>query len=149
VNSPSRDRMGNGKNDATEWGRTRESRKLPMRMLLNFPDPSPDWRGLAHVISKSDGLRDDVTFVVESDTLRFFDSECREIATGVDPKRWTQGRMRQLSDKLSLLDWLHERFPRETPAAVSSEPVNRLAASFFKDEGAGRDSHLASSQSTS
>jgi hypothetical protein len=120
-----------------------------MRMLLNLPDPSPDWRGLAHVISKSDGLRDDVTFVVERDRLRFFDSECREITIEFVPGTWTDSAtIAQLSQKLSLLDWLHERFPRES----AELPVNRggrFAASFFKDEDGGSGSRLAASQSTS
>jgi hypothetical protein len=118
-------------------------------MLLNLPDPSPDWRGLAHVVSKSDGLREDVTFVVEKDRVRFFDSECREIPIELELGKWAAGTIRQLSTKLSLLDWLHERFPRESSATVSPPSSNRFAASFFTDEGGARDNHSASSQSTS
>ena len=118
-------------------------------MLLNLPEPSADWRGLAHVISKSEGLRDDVTFVVERDRVRFFDSECREIATEVPPVVCSDETMRQLSAKLSLLDWLHERFPQTREKAAQIPRSGRLATSFFKDEGAGLGSHLGASQSTS
>ena len=120
-----------------------------MRMLLNFPDPSADWRGLAHVVSKSQELRDDVTFVVEQDRLRFFDSECREIPTGLDSSKWTNGTVNQLAAKLSLLDWLHERFPRENALPSSGESNHTAAASFFTNEGAGRGNRSASTQSTS
>ena len=102
-----------------------------MRMLLNLPDPSADWRGLAHVISKSDGLRDDVTLVVERDRLRFFDSECREISAGMDSGQWSAGSVNNLSAKLSLLDWLYERFPRDQPRHAPAGGNKVLAASFY------------------
>src|SRR5918993_5384542 len=104
-----------------------------MRMLLNLPDPSPDWRGLARVVSKSDDLRDDVTFVVEKDRFRFFDAELREIPMESVPEKWRTESIRQLSAKLSLLDWLHERFPREASAVAREGQKNRLAASYFTD----------------
>ncbi len=89
-----------------------------MRTLLNLSDPSPDWRGLAHVISKSDGLRDDVTLVIENDRVRLFDAECREIQTGAIAGRWSSLNISQLSSKLSLLDWLHENFSTESGLAI-------------------------------
>ena len=120
-----------------------------MRMLLNLPDPSPDWRGLARVVSKSESLRDDVTFVVERDQFRFFDSELREIPTEVASEKWTMGTIAQLSAKLSLLDWLHERFPREASAPILAARNDQNAASYLTDEVAARGSHSAASQSTS
>jgi hypothetical protein len=120
-----------------------------MRTLLNLPDPSADWRGLAHVISKSDGLRDDVTLVVERDRIRFFDAECREIQTGMAPGRWTHDTMSQLALKLSLLDWLHERFPSEREAANPSPRRERPVDSFFTNEHVAPGNRSGASQSTS
>jgi hypothetical protein len=97
-----------------------------MKALLNFPNPSPDWRGLAQVIAKSAALRNDVTLVVESDRVRFFDSECREIATDLPPGPWGNEAVVNLGRKLSLLDWLHDRFGHQTAAATES-PENAVA----------------------
>ena len=83
-------------------------------MLLNLPNPSPDWRGLARVISTSHGLREDVTLVVESERLRFFDCECREIRLPEPSATWNRREMHALSEKISFLDWLHEQFPRQS-----------------------------------
>jgi hypothetical protein len=120
-----------------------------MRTLLNLPDPSPDWRGLAHVISKSDGLRDDVTLVIESDRIRFFDAECREIKTDLAPESWSISTISQLSSKLSLLDWLHQNFGRDfesaTPQPTSLEaPVS----AYFTSERDEPGIHSVASQST-
>ena len=103
------------------------------------------------MVSKSEDLRDDVTFVVEKDRFRFFDAELREIPAEGIPDKWQTGSIRQLSAKLSLLDWLHERFPRTEEASepASAGLENRLAASFFTDEADARGSHSVASQSTS
>ena len=120
-----------------------------MRTLLNLPDPSPDWRGLAHVISKSDGLRDDVTLVIERDRIRFFDAECREIQIGLTAGRWSSSNISQLASKISLLDWLHENFSTESdlPVSRSISQGTPLSAYFTSDRGE-RDIHSAAIQST-
>jgi hypothetical protein len=119
----------------------------PMRTLLNLPEPSADWRGLANVIARSADLRDDVTLVVEQDRLRFFDAECREIQTDLLPGAWTHGAMKQLAAKLSLLDWLHERFSQQTPSARAQDE-SRPARSYFNHERDARGNRSAATQST-
>jgi hypothetical protein len=123
---------------------------MSMRTLLNLPDPSPDWRGLAHVIAKSNDLRDDVTLVIETERIRFFDAECREIQTGIAPYRWSSNTISQLSSKLSLLDWLHENFSRDSESFPRQPPrkTSRVPA-YFTSERDERGIHSAASQSIS
>ena len=120
-----------------------------MRTLLNLSDPSPDWRGLAHVISKSDGLRDDVTLVIESDRIRFFDAECREIQTGATAGRWSSSNISQLSSKLSLLDWLHENFGTDSNLPIRQPNAQEApVAAYFTSDRDERGIHSAAIQST-
>jgi hypothetical protein len=119
-----------------------------MRTLLNLPEPSADWRGLANVISRSADLQDDVTLVVEQDRLRFFDGECREIQTDLLPGAWTHGAMRQLAAKLSLLDWLHERFPQQNPGSSREKNDSRPARSYFNHVRDEPGIHSAATRST-
>jgi hypothetical protein len=122
---------------------------MSMRTLLNLPDPSPDWRGLAHVIAKSNDLRDDVTLVIETDRIRFFDAECREIQTGLAPNRWSNTAISQLSSKLSLLDWLHENFSRDSESfpLAQARKASRTAG-YVTSERGERDIRSGASQST-
>jgi hypothetical protein len=122
---------------------------MSMRTLLNLPDPSPDWRGLVHVIAKSGDLRDDVTLVVERDRIRFVDAECREIQTGIAPGRWASSTISQLSSKLSLLDWLHEHFAKDSESFPRQPPrKDGRVAAYFTSERDERDIHSVASQST-
>jgi hypothetical protein len=97
-----------------------------MKTLLKLTEPSADWRGLAHVIAKSAGLRDDVTLVVETDGVRFYDEEKREIQTSLPPSTGTRDSIMLLSTKLFLLKWLYDHFskpavdPNPSPYRVPS-----------------------------
>ena len=97
-----------------------------MKTLLNLPNPSADWRGLAKVIAKSANLRSDVTLVVEPGRLRFFDGECREISVDGAETPWRPDRVNDLASKLSLLDWLHERFSQPLPK-IAPAPKGKVA----------------------
>ena len=121
-----------------------------MRTLLNLSDPSPDWRGLDHVISKSDGLRDDVTLVIEGDRIRFFDAECREIQTGATTARWSSSNITQLSSKLSFLDWLHETFGTDSNLPIR-QPHSKEApiSAYFTSDRDEPGIHSAALQSIS
>jgi hypothetical protein len=118
-----------------------------MKTLINVPHPSPDWQGLAHVIAKSVGLRDDVTLVVEQDGLRFLDDDCHEISAETPVGKWTDDSICQLSMKLSLLDWLHERFPTSAHAFHDETPAGPRPASYF-NAGSLSGNRLAASRST-
>src|SRR5688572_16844907 len=81
-----------------------------MKTVLKLTEPSADWRGLAHVIAKSAGLRDDVTLVVETEGVRFYDEERREIQTSLPPGTGTRDTIMLLSTKLVLLKVLYDSF---------------------------------------
>jgi hypothetical protein len=118
-----------------------------MKMRLNLAEPSPDWRGLAHVIAKSDTLRDDVTLVVEKDGLRFLDENLREIQTDLPAGMGTVESITLLSTKLFLLDWLYQRFPKQAAAGESPLHTRPRAGSYLKRDGAP-GIHSAATQST-
>ena len=119
-----------------------------MRILLNLPDPSPDWRKLADIISESYDLRDDVTLVVESDRIRFLDAEGREIRKDA-PCCWSSRTIAQFTAKLSLLDWLHENFSSEKdPFHHQPARKNWLTLSDLTSEFDARGTHWAASRST-
>jgi hypothetical protein len=118
-----------------------------MKTLLNVPNPSPDWQGLAHVISRSAGLRDDVTLVVDPDGLRFLDDDCHEIRAETPAGKWTEDSICQLAMKLSFLDWLYERFPTPPHVATNDIPVGPRPASYFNGDSSS-DNRLAAIQST-
>ena len=118
-----------------------------MKTLINVPNPSADWQGLAHVISKSAGLRDDVTLVVEQDGLRFLDDDWHEITAETPVGKWTDDSICQLSMKLSLLDWLYERFPTPPHVSTDDTPAGPRPASYFNGDSSS-DNRLVASRST-
>jgi hypothetical protein len=103
-----------------------------MKTLLNLTEPSADWRGLAHVIAKSTGLRDDVTLVVEKEGVRFYDEERREIQTSLPPGTGTRDSITLLSTKLFLLKWLYDHFSKPGADLDGGAHRSPRAGSFFR-----------------
>ena len=100
-----------------------------MKTVLKLTEPSADWRGLAHVIAKSAGLRDDVTLVVEKEGLRFYDDERREIVTNLPPGTGARDSITLLSTKLFLLKWLYDHFSK--PAVDPNGSPHRVPGSGY------------------
>ena len=118
-----------------------------MKTLLNLTEPSADWRGLAHVIAKSAGLRDDVTLVVEKEGVRFYDEERREIQTSLPPGTGARDSIMLLSTKLFLLKWLYDHFSKPGAEMNGGHHRTPRAGSFFRS-GDAPDIHSVAIQST-
>lgn len=107
-----------------------------MRILLMLPKPSAHWSGMANLIGESDGLRDDVTVVVDGERVRFFDAGSNEMAVHVPRHILEAGTIPRLRAKLSFLQWLHERFPRAVDQTFRRERT-RWPVHTFSKPGSG------------
>lgn len=103
-----------------------------MQILLKFPKPSAHWIGLANLIVHSDGLRGDITLVVDGDGARFFEKIDAENPIPVLTRKQPRFAVETLAGKLAFLQWLHDTFPKVEPVAVSRAPQLRPLPNFFK-----------------
>ncbi len=106
-----------------------------MRIKLNFPKPSPHWVGLANMIMQSDGLRGDITLVVDETGARFFEKIDDQSPIPVITRRQPRFPVETLAGKLAFLQWLHDTFPK-TESSVPTRFVQRRPLPSFYHGGA-------------
>ena len=103
-----------------------------MQILLKFPKPSSHWVGLANLIVHSDGLRGDITLVVDGDGARFFEKIDAENPIPVLTRTQPRFDVETLAGKLAFLQWLHDTFPKVEPVPVPRALKIRPLPNFFK-----------------
>jgi hypothetical protein len=119
-----------------------------MRILLKFPRPSSHWVGLSNLITQSDGLRGDVTLVVDADGVRFFEKIDDESPIPVMTRRHPRFDVETLSGKLSFLQWLHDTFPKEEPVVANRAVRIRPLPNFYRGGAIARTVRFGATAST-
>ena len=89
-----------------------------MRVILEMFEPTLHWTALARVIENNPDLPADVSLLVKKDRLAFVDAHGNEIAVMALENRFSEERVRDVSGKLAVLEWIHECFPAQPHVRV-------------------------------
>jgi hypothetical protein len=108
-----------------------------MRIVLKLPEPTAHWIGLANLIEQSDGLRADITLVIDSNGPRFFEQIATDNPIPVFLREQPRFAVETLAGKLGFLQWLHDAFPKPAPIPATSQRRLQFPA-IFQTSGAAR-----------
>jgi hypothetical protein len=89
-----------------------------MRVVLEMFEPTLHWVALARVIENNPDLPNDVSLLVKKDRLAFVDAGGSEIAVLALESRFSDERVRDISGKLAVLEWVHECFPAQPSTRI-------------------------------
>ena len=117
-----------------------------MRILLKAARPSAHWLGMANLISQSDGLRGDVTLLVDQTEVRFLSDDACEIPMPASAAAWIHQAPMTLQGKLDVLEWLHERFPNPELAKRPQQKPLRVLPPFHRSGAVARTIQFTAAQ---
>jgi hypothetical protein len=93
---------------------------------------------MANLITQSDGLRRDITLVVDENDVRLLDEHNREIPMPAPAIASVLHAPTTLQGKLDLFEWLHERFPNPELAPRQEQPPLRVLPPFHRSGAVAR-----------